>query len=709
MSEHNPEGPALHAFGDWRFDPISGELSDATSTQRLEPQVSRVLDYFLVHQGTLVSRDDLVTALWDARAVSDDAVNRCISILRHTLTPGDRNAFIETVVRRGFISHFPPPAERRTDEEAPPERGRRFRRPLALAGLAAFLLVGLVWLTDRPARPEPAPSSSPMIAVLPFASTDPGGDSAFFADGMHSDLMTQLAQLESMQVISSNSVAHYRDEERDIRRIGAALGADAILQGGVQAVGSQIRINVQLIDARSDVHLWAAQYNRELTPHNIFDIQAEIARAVASALNATLSAREVKQLTVLPTQNMAAYRAFHEAMEIRKTRTIAAPEYIAALERAVSLDPAFVRAWSELAGSLSFANIGSRDPESMLRLEETLERIRALAPKSSDYLIAQAYYTYYVLKDYRRSLALISRARTLRPSDVQVLELQSWIQRRLFDYPSMIDTIRRASDLDPGSAYQTLRLATNLTLAHRYDDAVEVIDNSRVDSFEIALLGNLLRVRDHGEPGRLPGDIRELEREYGEKAIPIRLWEAHIAARDFSGAIALLDGFENAGLYQEEGLTRDSWSFLTLPDPYLAGILTRHLAGDFAAPPEALQALHETLVRSRDSGDLRQESDFHLSMAMVSAVQGRRAETARWIRTWMREARTDPPELVNQREYACRALGLAGVLAATLDCLRSALVEPSKIMPFLEPHLPYYDTIRDKPDFRTFVAELESQ
>ena len=97
----------LHAFGRWRFDAGTGDLSDGTTTTRLEPQVARLLEYFLTHQDTLLSRDELMASVWDNRIVSDDAINRCISILRQTLSPDDRNAYIETVVRRGFISHFP--------------------------------------------------------------------------------------------------------------------------------------------------------------------------------------------------------------------------------------------------------------------------------------------------------------------------------------------------------------------------------------------------------------------------------------------------------------------------------------------------------------------------------------------------------------------------------------------------------------------------
>jgi TolB-like protein len=142
-----------------------------------------------------------------------------------------------------------------------------------------------------------------MVAVLPFTSAGLADDSEFFASGMHDDLLTQLAQLQSMRVISRTSVYQYRDSDRSLREIGRELGADAILEGGVQRAGDQIHINVQLVDAHSDVHLWAQQYDRKLTPANIFGIQAEIARSIASALDSTLTRTDAAQLHVLPTDN----------------------------------------------------------------------------------------------------------------------------------------------------------------------------------------------------------------------------------------------------------------------------------------------------------------------------------------------------------------------------------------------------------------------
>lgn len=713
MTGPDCKNPTTHSFGHWRFDTVTGDLFDGTTTLRLEPQVARLLDYFLTHQNTLITRDQLIAEVWDERVVTDDAANRCISILRQLLTPQDRNAYIETVVRRGFISHFPPPVPEKVpvkiappaEEKAAgiqPRKHNYFWLSGIFAGVTALLALIVLQILDRSAESAAGttPDAIPMIAVLPFVSIGTGADSDFLARGVQDDLITQLAQFESIRVISRASASNYHSSESQISEIGRELGADAVLKGGVQRVGDKLRINVQLIDAHTNVHLWARRYDRALTPTNIFSIQSEIASSVASALNATLTRQDVAGLNVLPTENMAAYRAYHEAMEIiRPARTIADPAYLAAMERAVELDPGFVRAWAEVAGSLSFLNISRQDPASIQRLEKVLETIRSLAPQSSEYLIAQSYYTYYILKDYERAYDLISRARSLRPSDVQVVELQSWIQRRLGDFDGMIESIRQARSLSPGSEYWTLRLVSNLMLTHRYNEADELLRDIRVKNFKLAELHSMLRVRDHRDPARMLPELLALEREHAEETVPIRRWEAHIAARDYAGATTFLDAFHAAGI------SREDWSFQGLPDHHLARIITSRLQGRVEEMATSFAVARERIEEQREAGVIDFDGNFFLAMALVSAAEGIAEETGQLVRTWRRKATHDLAELSNQRHYACRALAMSGVVPATLECLRSALTEPSWAMPFIEPFLPYYDSMREDPGFLALFAD----
>lgn len=702
----------LIEFGDWHFDARFGDLFDGEKTVRLEPQVARLLDYFLAHQNTLITRDDLMAAVWDDRIVSDHAVNRCISILRRQLSPDDKNAFIETVVRRGFISHFPPPPARVGPAQDSVQEPVRDSGPVmrqatgskrlafgAIAFVAALVLFGAFRLVGNPGAPVNAADriGTPMVAVLPFVSEGFSGDSEFFANGMHDDLLTRLAQLESMRVISRTSVSEYRGSEMNIREIGRQLGADAILEGGVQRVGDQIRVNVQLIDAGSDVHLWAGQYDRELTPANIFDIQAEIARAIAAAMHSTLTLQDAVQLQVVPTENMAAYRAYHQAMALRNTETMGAPGYIAAMERAVALDPGFVRAWAELAGSLSYIHLMRPDPESLRRLEDVLERVRALAPQSAEYLIAQGYYLYYILKDHDRALELVQQAQELRPSDPQLLELQSWIQRRQGDIAGMIESVRQARTLDPREPYWTIRLVAGLMLAHRYDEAMTELESAPIETLDLSAFRHVLRVREHRQPARMRDDLVAMQREFGVEADPFQLWGAHIAARDYDGALALLSTVQ----------TDDAWRSSGFPDIELARILTTRF-GDGSPRDESLLTALRTRLEDEDRAGVPDvEGNTYLAKAFVAAMEDDAEETERLVRAWFRQASRDLAEFVIRRHHACRALGLAAAGSAAVECLRSGLAEPSQVHHFIEPFLPYYDSIREEPHYVEFVAEIQ--
>jgi tetratricopeptide (TPR) repeat protein len=186
----------------------------------------------------------------------------------------------------------------------------------------------------------------------------------------------------------------------------------------------------------------------------------------------------------------------------------------------VTLDPEFVRAWAELAGSLSYVNTRRQEPDSILRLEEILERIRALAPQSFEYLIAQTYYTYYLLKNYARAYELIQQAWNLRPSDAQVLELQSWIQRRLGDFEGMSESLGQVRTLDPRNPHWTISLVSSLMIAHRYDEAIEELENAPIQHFKLAVLHSTLQLRDHRDPGRRLETLAALQREYGAEADP---------------------------------------------------------------------------------------------------------------------------------------------------------------------------------------------
>jgi TolB-like protein len=587
-------------------------------------------------------------------------------------------------------------------------------RKLDIAVLVMLSVAIGIFVVEKFSRDDPVTSAPaeqevtvregpPMLAVLPFVSASLGGDSEFFASGMHDDLLTQLAQLQSIRVISRTSVLEYRNTVRNIREIGEELGADAILEGGVQSAGNRIRINVQLIDAQTDEHLWAQTYDRELSPANIFEVQTEIARAITSALQTTLTVQDATQLTVLPTENMAAYRAYHRALEIRDTSNTARSfdeiAFRRALEEAVALDPTFTRAWAELAGILSFENFSEEDPEVIQRAEQILEKIGTLAPKSADHLMAQAYYTYYILKNYDRAYQLITQAQEIMPSDARLVHLKSLIQRRQGNFKGKVESELLARTLDPRNPRWTHSLISTLMISHRYEDAGKEIENSAFQDYELSSWHNTLQLREHRDLGRWTEALAALQKEFEGVADPVHLWEARIAIRDYSGAEKMLSAMQEPG---ETG--NDKLGILSIKE------WNQIVTYWFMQPSDRLP---EVLAQARSNFDERRNAGvdfgYHgiiLDMALVSAAEGNTEETERFVRRWRRGVVEDLAELAKTRHHSCRVLGMAGAPAAAVACIRTALAEPSFVMPFMEPFLPYYDSLRDEPIFVELLTDL---
>jgi len=218
---------------------------------------------------------------------------------------------------------------------------------------------------------EPAISRQ-SIAVLPFDNRSRNVDDEYFTEGMHDDLLTNLARISSLKVISRTSVNQYKDTEKTIPQIAIELGVATIMEGAVQRSGDTVRINVQLIDAETDEHLWAEIFDRELTAENLFAIQSEISQKIANALEATLSPEETQRLNDFPTQSMEAYNAYLRGRQLlpqRNTKDLA--KAMESFEEAVELDPEFALAWVGIAESAGLLEShGTLNPDRQLQIME---------------------------------------------------------------------------------------------------------------------------------------------------------------------------------------------------------------------------------------------------------------------------------------------------------------------------------------------------
>ena len=197
----------------------------------------------------------------------------------------------------------------------------------------------------QPDKPPAATDTRPSVAVLPFENRSREADDAFFVDGIHDDILTQLTKVGALKVIARTSVEQFRDTKLTTREIGEKLGVTKVLEGGVQRAGDRVRINVQLIDAATDAHVWAENYDRELTAASIFAIQSEVAAAIAGALKAALTPGEQARIDAIPTQNLEAWQAYQLGKQRMAKRTSAAlTEAEKYFRKATTLDAKFALA-----------------------------------------------------------------------------------------------------------------------------------------------------------------------------------------------------------------------------------------------------------------------------------------------------------------------------------------------------------------------------
>src|SRR5205823_3599788 len=302
---------------------------------------------------------------------------------------------------------------------------------LIAAGLLIFKLVGMArWAVrsdDKDGGRRSAaslPVAEKSIAVLPFENLSEDKANAFFASGIQDEILTRLAKIGALKVISRSSTQQYQSKPSSLSDIGSQLGAAHILEGSVQKIGNAVHINVQLIKAATDTHLWAESYNRKLD--DIFAVEAEVAGTVAEQLNAKLSGSEKQELAQKPTDNPAAYEAYLRGVTQMSQLTT---EWINgaanSFEEAVRLDPNFALAWANLCRthSVIYLNNVDRSASRSAAAERALAEAMRLQPQLPETQLARAWYQYCIRRDYSGAREILQQLRMIWPSNAQIVEL----------------------------------------------------------------------------------------------------------------------------------------------------------------------------------------------------------------------------------------------------------------------------------------------
>src|SRR3989440_7604314 len=383
-----------------------------------------------------------------------------------------------------WLYEFTPEGVVRTEDLDPVQARsvqRRSGRLLDFIIIGALLLVIAMLIVGRlPFYRQTGESiSQKSIAVLPFENLSEDKANAYFAEGIQEEILTRLAKIADLKVISRTSTQQYQSKPGNLSEIAKQLGVTNILEGSVQKAADQVRVNVQLIQAASDSHLWADTFDRKLT--DIFGVESEVAKAIADALQAKLTGREQQALAVKPTNNSEVYDAYLRGLAL-EARTTSSPDdserVVGFYERAVQLDPAFAVAWARLSRATAQVYFGGLDRTTARRdaAERALKSAQRLQPNSPETLLAQAYYQYWVLRDYELAKATFGRVRELLPGSSDVPAALALIARRQGHWDQSVAYWEQTLTLDPRNIQWLSLAAETYAMLRQFPAALKTYD-----------------------------------------------------------------------------------------------------------------------------------------------------------------------------------------------------------------------------------------
>ena len=392
------------------------------------------------------------------------------------------------------------------------EKPARKRRALIFALLLLPVAVGTALSIHRLQREPKPPAEGPFvpeksIAVLPFDNFSDDNQNAYFADGVQDDILTSLAKVSDLKVISRSSVMQYRGRTKNLREIGQSLGVAYVLEGSVRRYSDKVRITAQLIDARTDIHTWAEYYDRKLS--DVFAIQSEVAEKIATELKANISASERAAIQSRPTQDLIAFEAylqarqlfynFHDSADWKATLL----KSLRFVDAAVARDKNFALGYclaAQTHDALYWYGI-DRTPERLANAKAMAAQALALAPDLGEAHLVQALIHYHGSRDYARAREELAIARRTLPNSAEMYSLNGWIDRRQGRWSDAIKNEEKAVELDPRNTQFLNSLSILYDILRRYDDEQAVFARAITANPSSADYFNLLRAQVDLERG----------------------------------------------------------------------------------------------------------------------------------------------------------------------------------------------------------------
>jgi TolB-like protein len=580
---------------------------------------------------------------------------------------------------------------------------------LALSGLALAAVAGFFLLPRLTAL-----DVEKSIAVLPFENLSADKRNAYFADGIQDDILTNLAKIRDLKVISRTSVMGYRENAPGAREIGKALGVGAVLEGSVRREGNRVRLNVQLIDTQTDQHLWAEDYDRELT--DVFAIQTDLAQKIAHELQAQLSPSEKEQIMRRPTENDEAYLAFvqagswHTSLESFAKLKEAEKLY----QRAIQLDPKF---------SLALANLSTLESwifHAFEPVEVRSELARSYAQRALDSQpdlpeahLARGFSLYYGDRDYGAALKELAIARGGLPNDAQVSLVIGAIQRRQGHWKESTASLEKAADLSPNDVWVLENLAYNYQMLRDYKEANRVVDlGLAIDPKKVGLwsLKSQLAMTERGDfsvaekalkltprTGAGAGVERKNQLSAEEKTI-LLLSRANVA---------LLEGKYEEALATLEGATEEAFSGKPgglFEKHFLAGLAHQKLGheADAQAAFSKAKELAQIEVRAAPN-DAPRNANLARALARLGEKEAAIAQAIR--ATELLPESVDAFSGPDMTAMLAEVYALTGENSKAIELLDGLLSRPNMVTVASLRIDPAMDRLRDDPKFQELLQK----
>ena len=589
---------------------------------------------------------------------------------------------------------------------------RRTRLRWATTGAAVLMLAALIagsMILSRSHRPVLSSLPEKSIAVLPFDNLSEEKANAYFAEGVQDEILTRLSKVADLKVISRTSVMQYRNAAtRNLREIAGALGVAHVLEGSVQRATNRVRVNAQLIDARSDAHLWAETYDRDLA--DVFVLESELAEKIVAQLKTKLSPEEKAAIAERPTKDLAAYDLYARAKTLIETSLFSTPqneslfEAVRLLNQALQLDPAFALAHYQLANAHDLLYFLGADhtPARLAMADAAIQSLLRLRPNSGEAHLAVAKHLYWGYLDYDRAREKLNLAQKSLPNDPLPFLLAGYIDRRQSRWDESTKNFERAIELDPQNPIILQQISRSYQCLRRYADAETALDRAvalvpkdtalRASRAEIELLWR-------ADPRPLASTIRAIIGEDSREAGTIaEFWlEVSLCQRDFDAALRALAALPGVAGCQVE----------TIPFPraWCEGLVAQ-MRGDNVAAHAAFSSTRDEaakLVREQPA-----YAEAFCVLGMADAVLGHKEDAIREGRRAVELLPVTKDSITGSLLLQFLALIYAwtGEKDQALEQLAVAARTPGYLS-YGELRLhPYFDSLRGDPRFEAIVQSL---